>query len=181
MSIRPAEPFKTFLFQPKSYAKSPLGKAAMVALSVLFGIATLGTVHLGVGVNFWLKHKASPFYVDTTAGITKPWDIAKTRSDIAEAAEQLRETSGHDEAEEEMVDQIKKLQETIVLKLGSPESKKVYSGQEKAELQKLYAELDAAWKSISAIKTPSRILQVQRNALQVVHSQLEEFKTNHLT
>ena len=183
MNLSPVEQLKTFLFQPKSCAKSPLGKAAMVALSVLFGIATLGTVHLGVGVNFWLTHKVSPFYVDTTAHLTKPWDIEKNRRELAEAAARLETITGSQEGhegEEEMVDHIKKLQETIVLKLGSPGSKKVYTEQEKAELQKLYAKLDAAWESISATGPSNTELKIKREALQVVHSQLEEFRAKYL-
>ena len=183
LHLSPIEQFKTFLFQPKSCAKSPLGKAAMVALSVLFGIATLGTVHLGVGVNFWLTHKVSPFSGDAIIAFIIPWDIDERRRELAEAAARLKTITGSQEGhegEEEMVDHFKKLQETIILKLGRPGSKKVYTEQEKAELEKLYAELETAWESISAAPPPNREIQLQRDALRLMLFELSKFKITYL-
>jgi hypothetical protein len=131
--------FENFLLYPEKCATSRRGKDAMIALDVIFGIATFGLVHLG----FYLRHKFSSKPVE-------PIILHDTFTHTTEQPESISQKSTQ-KARQEMDRKvgtgryISELHLKIINTFGPTLASGQIAGTEQMkELAKLFGELDAA-------------------------------------
>jgi hypothetical protein len=167
MSIGRVERFQSFLFNPASCAKTPLGKVGMVALDFFLGVSTLGLVHLGFGAKILIQRRFSPLESGS-----RPWNTSAFAQQIIDAQTKVAGATHHTQAqfmpedEQALISTITEKHVQISNIMIQLEEKEPIASQ-KERLTFLFHQLEDAWenapKEISSSVAEARLTELRKS------------------